>query len=284
MAVEVHRPVPLAEERGRSGESGPVRRAALLMHGFTGSAAVWADAVRDRLADRVAVCPDALGHGASDPAPDPADHALANQAALVLAALDALGLKRVHAVGYSMGGRLLLALAVRCPERFFSLTLEGASPGIADRELRSARRAQDEVLAQLLLRDGVAAFVRRWEDLPLFASQKRLPEAVTNRQREIRLAQNPEGLAASLRGAGQGLEPPRWEELGRITCPVLFVAGQEDARYGAVGEAVARAVPNGRLTTIPDSGHSPHLERPEAFWTRVLAFWQDAEAKAGAGT
>lgn len=277
MAVRIDRPT---RETG-SGSSDPPT--VLLVHGFTGTSAVWDEAVRVFLEGYPVLRPDALGHGLSDVAPDPTEHALKRQTALLLEALDRTEAGKVHAVGYSMGGRLLVALAEAAPERLLSLTLEGASPGIVDPQARSARRAQDEVLARLLLAEGLPAFVQRWEDLPLFATQKRLPAAVQARQRELRLAQRPEGLAASLRGAGQGLEPPRWERLGTCPVPVLFVAGEEDARYRAVGQAVLEAVPDGRLATIPGCGHSPHLEDPAAFWATVLRFWAGAGARTGAG-
>jgi len=265
-----------------AGAAGKVDRApVLLLHGFTGTGEVWDDAVATRLRSRLVVRPDALGHGGSDAAPDPARHALAEQAAQVREALDRLGIDAVHGVGYSMGGRLLLALAQQTPRRFASLTLEGASPGIVDPGERSARRVQDELHARLLLTQGIEAFVARWEAEPLFATQRGLPAEVQARQRALRLAQRPEGLAASLRGAGQGTEPPRWEGLAALTMPVLFVAGEADMRYRAVGERVCASVPAGRLVVIAGSGHSPHLERFDAFWDAVEAFWESVEAPAG---
>lgn len=272
MAVRVDHPHLIPPPGGSGARPTPV----LLVHGFTGTSAVWDGAVETVLAGRPVIRPDALGHGRSDVAPDPADHALSRQAALVLDALDRLGVAKVHGVGYSMGGRLLLALADAAPERLCSLTLEGASPGIADPAARSARRAQDEVLARLLVAEGVAAFVQRWEALPLFATQTRLPADVQERQRALRLSQRADGLAASLRGAGQGLEPPRWERLATLPFPVLFVAGSEDERYRQAGQAVSEAVPDGRFAVIEGCGHSPHLEDPRAFWQAVLGLWATA--------
>ena len=71
-------------------------------------------------------------------------------------------------VGYSMGGRLCLALAVERPDLVEELVLVSASPGIADERERAARRAADEQLALDVERDGVDAFLDRWLDQPLF--------------------------------------------------------------------------------------------------------------------
>ncbi len=284
MAVWVDVPkADVARETGPSREREQESAGVLLLHGFTGHRGVWDEAVSTYLPDRLVIRPDALGHGASDLAPDAEDHRLAAQAETLLAALDRIDAPLLHAVGYSMGGRLLFALALLAPERFLSLTVEGASPGIADPSLRSARRAQDEVLARLLLNQGIETFVRHWEDLPLFATQKTLPPEVIARQRTIRLSQRPEGLAASLRGAGQGVEPSRWQDLPRLKMPILFVAGEADTQKIATGRSVASAVADGRLWVVPGSGHSPHMERPDLFWGRVLAFWKDVEARAQEG-
>jgi pimeloyl-ACP methyl ester carboxylesterase len=65
--------------------------------------------------------------------------------------------------------------------------------------------------------------------------------------------------------------------------PILFVAGEADTQKIATGRSVASAVADGRLWVVPGSGHSPHLECPDLFWERVLAFWKDVEARAQEG-
>src|SRR6266540_22355 len=65
-------------------------------------------------------------------------------------------------LGYSLGGRLCLRLALDRPELVRALVLVGASPGIQDPAARAERRAADEALAAAVERDGVAAFLDRW--------------------------------------------------------------------------------------------------------------------------
>ena len=72
-----------------------------------------------------------------------------------------------------MGGRIALYTAFS--GYFRALILESASPGLQDPAEREQRRLSDEALAASIERDGVPAFVERWENLPLFASQKSLP-------------------------------------------------------------------------------------------------------------
>ena len=114
----------------------------------------------------------------------------------------ALSLARMHVVGYSMGGRVALSLAVAHPDRVASLLLVGASPGLAEAEERAARIKADEALARQIEQDGLERFVDYWMALPLFASQSVLGEDALARARTQRLRSDPAGLANSLRGMG----------------------------------------------------------------------------------
>jgi 2-succinyl-6-hydroxy-2,4-cyclohexadiene-1-carboxylate synthase len=241
------------------GEGPPV----VVLHGFTGSAAD-APLAGPLSARHTVIAIDAPGHGASD-RPKALDHYRMAQAADdAVAALRALGHERADWLGYSMGGRWALAIAAAHPEAVARLALIGASPGIASPEERAARVASDEALAQRILRDGIAAFVDYWQDIPLFASQKALPEAVRARVREGRLRNDAFGLAQSLRGMGAGAQEPLFDALPRMTCPALILAGEWDTKYVAIGEAMAGTMPDARFVRIPNAGHAAHLENPEA--------------------
>ena len=76
--------------------------------------------------------------------------------------------------------------------------------GIDCGEDRIARVSSDEILARNLERDGVEPFIDYWEGIPLFASQRALPDEVRARIREGRLRNRATGLANSLRGMGAG--------------------------------------------------------------------------------
>jgi len=244
----------------------------VLLHGFTGSGASWARHITAFATRFFTVTIDMLGHGRSDAPADPKRYRIEQAADDILIVLDQLGLTRAAVLGYSMGGRLALFLATAAPERISALVLESSSPGIRDQAERRDRAVRDAALADAIERDGIAAFVDRWERLPLFATQARLPDAARAALRAQRLAQSPAGLANSLRGMGQGVQPPLFERLATVPMPALILAGALDHAYCALGREMARLIPNARLAIIPDAGHTVHLEQPEAFRRTVDEF------------
>lgn len=247
--------------------------ALLLLHGFTGSAASWAPFL-EAWQGFTLVAPDLLGHGASECPADPGRYAMGRCVEDLLALLDQLPVGRAAVVGYSMGGRAALHLALAAPDRLWALVLESASPGIEDSIERAARRESDEALAAAIERGGVEAFVARWESQPLFASQARLPPAVRDEMRSQRLRNSAQGLANSLRGMGTGVQEPGVQRLGELRVPVLLIAGALDEKYSALARRMAAALSCARVEIVPDAGHAVHLEQPEAFARAVRAFLQ----------
>jgi 2-succinyl-6-hydroxy-2,4-cyclohexadiene-1-carboxylate synthase len=221
----------------------------VLIHGFTQSGPAW-DPAADRLVDRFSVTTvDCPGHGgSSDVAAD-----LWEGAALIG---DACG--RAAYVGYSMGGRFALHLALARPDLVSSLVLVSATAGIDDAAERAERRRSDEALAARVEGEGVEAFVAWWLSLPLFATLPAGGAAV-----DSRVGNTAAGLASSLRLAGTGTQEPLWDRLGELRMPVLVVAGTLDAAYLARAERLVAGIgTNAALVAVEGSGHSVPLERP----------------------
>jgi len=252
----------------------------LVLHGFTGSRASMAG-VATALADRHRVVRvDLLGHGRSDAPCEIAAYAMERCIAQLAGVLDALTIPRAHLLGYSMGGRIALALAALHPERVASALLVGARAGFEDPAERAARAQDDESLADWIERDGVPAFVEHWMALPLFATQRRLGAEALAAARAERLANRAHALAASLRAIGAGAQPPLHALLPRVQLPVLLVVGAEDARFEAVARDLAQRLPRARLAVVPDAGHAAHLENPRAFAQLARDFFAEADAAA----
>jgi 2-succinyl-6-hydroxy-2,4-cyclohexadiene-1-carboxylate synthase len=244
----------------------------VLLHGFTGSAASWVPFGRDLARDHRVIAIDIIGHGASSAPVDPSRYDF-DQALRDLAEVTAqLGIARACWLGYSLGGRLALGMALDYPDRVSSLMLVSATAGIQDEHERQQRAEADEIMARRIEEAGVEAFVDEWERLPIWESQRGLPDEVSRVQRDIRLGNSAVGLANSLRGMGQGSQPSYWERLGEIEVPVLLMAGALDRKYVGIAGQMGVRIVDATLSVVPGAGHAVHLERPREFIEDVRAF------------
>jgi len=262
----------------QAGEGKPL----LLLHGFTGSHSTWEPFVSNLSVKYRLLMPDLVGHGQSDAPADPERYSIERCVDDLLAMLDRLDIGGFDLLGYSMGGRVALHLALAAPERVRRLVLESASPGIDDPAERAARVASDETLAQRIEQEGLEAFIDYWERIPLFASQERLPEATRQRLRAQRLSNPPTGLANSLRGMGAGAMTPVWSRLGELTMPALLMAGELDEKYVGLTRVMAEAIPAASVHIVLNAGHATHLEAPAPFIEAVTAFL-DCDPESGEG-
>jgi 2-succinyl-6-hydroxy-2,4-cyclohexadiene-1-carboxylate synthase len=227
---------------------------AVLLHGFTHTGASWAP-VAAALGDGVAtLAPDIRGHGAAS------EHEPVTLAAVVG---DVAGVapSRFTLVGYSMGGRIALHVALALKERVGRLVLIGASPGIADPIERDGRLRTDLRLADEIERSSIEEFAQRWAQTPVLAGQPASVRALVN---EDRRRNRPAGLARALRGLGTGALPPVWGRLGELTMPVALVVGERDEKFRAIAAEMAALITEAGVITVPGAGHAVHLEAPGA--------------------
>jgi 2-succinyl-6-hydroxy-2,4-cyclohexadiene-1-carboxylate synthase len=159
-------------------------------------------------------------------------------------------------VGYSMGGRLALGLALAHPELVKRLVLVSAGAGIAHPDDREMRSAQDRRWAEIVRSSGVEAFLDKWLDQPLFDNLG--PAARSNR------IQDPERIGSQLEVLGQAQMPSYWERLAEIEVSVTVLAGELDSKYVQIGEAMQASIgPNAGLDVVIGAGHSLVLQAPE---------------------
>jgi 2-succinyl-6-hydroxy-2,4-cyclohexadiene-1-carboxylate synthase len=242
-------------------------RRVVLVHGFTQSKSSWG-AIADQLGKLYEVVAIDL--------PDHGDSGGVHASSLEDAA-DLLGRAggRASYVGYSLGGRVSLTLALRHPEVIESLVLVGATPGIVADSDRAARVAADNALADRLDPPDAAGsgldldhFLTEWLAGPLFAH-------LTSDQADLasRRVNTTAGLARSLRATGTGTQVPSYDRLGELAMPVLLVAGANDARFSAIARQMAGAIgPKARTSFIDGAGHAAPFERPSEFADVVASF------------
>jgi 2-succinyl-6-hydroxy-2,4-cyclohexadiene-1-carboxylate synthase len=244
----------------------------LLLHGFTGSKETWQPFYDQWKARNQLISIDLIGHGETASPSDTAKYTVESAAFDLSVLLNELQLEKVHLLGYSMGGRLALSFAAMFPEKVGKLILESASPGLKTEREQNARKQQDEALADQIVQHGIPWFVDRWENIPMFESQKQLPTHLQKTIREQRLKNSPLGLANSLRGMGTGVQPSWWEHLSTLSMPTLLIAGEKDEKFCGMAEEMLKRLPNAVYKRILGAGHAIHVEQREIFGKIVSGF------------
>jgi 2-succinyl-6-hydroxy-2,4-cyclohexadiene-1-carboxylate synthase len=249
-------------------EGGPGRRLVLL-HGFTQGPGSWDQLVAGLERSYEIVRVTLPGHGPAGSASAQARLPFEAAAGAVADAVaEVTGPEPATWVGYSLGGRLALRVALDRPELVDSLALLGATAGIEEVDARAARVEIDERLAAGLERKGVEQFIDGWLAQALFSRLSRSDAGV-----EERRLGTVEGLASALRLLGTGAQEPVWDRLGEIKVPVLLIAGEHDSKFSALAFRMAAAIgENAGISFVPGAGHAAHLERPQSVATILNRF------------
>jgi len=244
----------------------------VFLHGFTGSGDDWMPVMKEleNVCDPVTI--NLVGHGTDDPPPDKVAYTIDEQVKRILSIADRVSLERFVLAGYSMGGRIALNFAVNYPERLYGLILESATAGIEDAAKRKQRIESDEELAQFIESSDIKAFVERWMNLPLFASQSRLSPEIREEIKAQKVKNSKIALVNTLRAAGTGQMKPLWHRLSGLAMPVLLITGSIDEKFTDSSRRMAKLLPDCKHEIIEDTGHNVHLENLDRYCKAVKEF------------
>ena len=236
----------------------PESPALLLTNSLGSDTSLW-DAVVPALARHFHVLRlDMPGHGASDVPSSYTEWTIEDLARDALAVADAAGASRFCYAGISIGGMIGIWLAANVPERLERAALSNTAAEVASgpwAERIATVRAKG-------LPALVDAVMQRWFTSEFL--QKNGVELATIREHFLQT--DPAGYAgccAAIRDLRIG------ELLGRISAPMLVIAGTHDAAMPpALGRALAVGIPQATYLELPVA-HIPHPEQPERF-TRAI--------------
>jgi len=158
-------------------------------------------------------------------------------------------------IGYSMGARMALHVALQHPEMVSQLVLISGTPGLKTPPEREARRNSDNELADRIEKIGTPAFIDEWLALQIFSGL-----TDDTNQRSDRLQNSPKGLADSLRHAGTGTQESQWENMHRLSMPVHLIVGEHDPKFAAIAKEMKPLIQTCEVTVVRTVGHTVHLE------------------------
>ncbi len=268
------------------------------LHGFLGDARDWQDVLAS----------DALRRWSCDAMDLPIADDWGSGIAQVSAGLR----DDVVLVGYSMGARVALAVAMAnvsvktdraqnasghhasadslrlsaggTPARIAGLVLISGSPGLETQE-RARRRAHDQALAARLEKlaestdrsEGTRAFLEQWYAQPVFSdlSSRQISQLIATRQTMDLRRQS-----RLLRTWSVSEQTNYWDRIAELDVPTLFITGQHDAKYQQIGRRFVQQCPRAELRVIENAGHDVQRHNRSALITCLVAFLRRLEDAA----
>lgn len=235
----------------------------VFLHGVGSDKSVWHPQLAHFGRTRRAVAFDYPGYGDSDPADDGTSRE--DYAETILAAMHALGVRRAHICGLSLGGVVAIALSTFEPRACASLILADTfalhpdGRAIYDRSLAGSRDlpAMAEARVDVLLAQPADHAVRR----EVVRTMSHIdPDAYRIGAEAVWLADQRERAAA-------------------IGAPTLVLVGDQDAvTPPSLSKELTGLIPGARMQIIAGAGHLGNLEKPDAFNAALGAFITEVEA------
>lgn len=207
---------------------------------------------------------DVRGHGGTPPAAGV--FSLRDLAADVQGLLAALGIRRTHFVGLSMGGMIGQQLAVDHPELLESLVLADTLSVYGPEKQamwqeRIAAASGPEGMEPL-----VEPTINRWFTEPFRTANPGVMDWVRGMIR----ATSPEGFIGCCRAL---MALDLTAKLPQVQIPTLVLVGRQDPTTPVSGsEVITNALPDARLVVIEDAAHISNVEQPEVFTQHLMEF------------
>jgi 2-succinyl-6-hydroxy-2,4-cyclohexadiene-1-carboxylate synthase len=170
-------------------------------------------------------------------------------------------------LGYSMGGRLALHSLLEQGHPWQAAVIISANPGLENEPDRANRRATDAEWATHALTGNWQQFLDAWNSQPILGNA-----AIRDPQAAGRLMQRRREVARSFVDWSLGAQESLWERLRGIAIPVLWIAGENDAKFLTLATRASALMPAGRLAIAPASGHRVPWEAEEWLAERTATF------------
>ena len=239
--------------------------AILLVHGHPFDHSMWNYQI-EVLSNFRLILPDLNGYGKTD---GKSQKIFIEEHALDLALLlDELKIQKVHLIGLSMGGQIIVEFTRLFPHRVSSLVICGSSPA-GETKTSYFKRLE---LAERIQSVGMKKYAEQDIHKYLHPNTINKKGKAYNHLFEMMINTKAESAAASHKGRAERRD--NFNFLRKINVPVLVVVGDSDffTPPGEI-EIVAKQISKSKFEVIPDAGHLPNMEQPEIFNKLLTDFY-----------
>uniref|UniRef100_A0A0D9YU57 Mandelate racemase/muconate lactonizing enzyme C-terminal domain-containing protein n=1 Tax=Oryza glumipatula TaxID=40148 RepID=A0A0D9YU57_9ORYZ len=248
----------------------------LFLHGFLGTSEDWVPMMKALSPSARVIAVDLPGHGESEILQHDVENS--NQISFSVQSVADLLLKLIRnitdgavvVVGYSMGARIALHMALNQNHKISGAVIISGSPGLRDEASKRRRSAIDRSRAHFLSSCGLENFLETWYSAKMWASLREHPKfdsLVRTRMKH----NNIKALSKVLADSSTGTQKSLWEDLKHLKSPLLIVAGEKDPKFKEISQQMCREIRKHKdresdglceMIIIPDSGHAVHVENP----------------------
>ncbi|KAK9676085.1 hypothetical protein RND81_11G052600 [Saponaria officinalis] len=253
----------------------------IFLHGFLGTGQDWIPIMKALSGSAKCISIDLPGHGRSKIQPCDGGSRIGEPSLSIEAVAEVLSQLlekivpgKVILVGYSMGARIALYMALRCSTKVDGAVVISGSPGLPDESGRKIRAAKDDSRARSLITFGLVPFLDTWYCGDLWKSFREHPSfknIVVNRSEHGDI----HGLAKALTELSIGRQPSLWKDLRDCKTRLRFIVGEKDEKFKKINQRICNEMGEAvdyDAVEVPGCGHAVHLENPLAVVALIRKF------------
>lgn len=237
----------------------------LLVHGHPFNHTMWKYQY-EALSNFRLILPDLKGYGKTD---YKFEKIYIEEQALDLALLlDKLQIEKVHLVGLSMGGQIIVEFQRLFPHRVKSLVICASLPNAETEESYNSRLKLAETMMDVGMLEYTKSDIHKYVNLGKIKKESEVFRHLCKMMSETKI----EGAVASHRGRAERRDNSTYVK--NIATPTLMIAGEKDYFFSVDHmKRIADGIPNSQFEVIEESGHLPNMENPAIFNQLILEFY-----------
>lgn len=167
-------------------------------------------------------------------------------------------------LGYSMGGRLAMHALLENSSLWHGAIIVSAHPGLTSNEEKCKKLISDHAWANRFEVESWRKLVQDWNAQKIFVDDPGL------QRNESEFSRN--DLSHMLRHWSLGHQENLLPKLSKLHIPMLYVAGENDAKYVDVAQEFSKSCHRAKLWIAPEASHRVPWQKPKLFQQQIIDF------------